>query len=133
MKTLSAVFVVAAAIALAGCPGSTVQPLPPGGGQGTYVGAFTDETEVFMLGSFELEIDDVGVIEGSGLLQGREVTINGVLSGDEVDAYLDDLITHRGGRFTGYRTGVGYDGEFRIDRDPGETDLEGYWTCVPAN
>jgi len=111
-----------------------MQPLPPGGGQGEYAGQFTDEADTEVLGTFELEIDDVGAVSGSGLLSEREINITGVLNADEVDAYIDDAITHRSGRFRGRRSGSGgYTGEFWIDREEGTGDLEGYWNCSPSS
>ncbi len=113
----------------AGCPGSVMQPLGPGGGEGDYTGQFTNVPDTAVHGVFEMEIDAVGAIDGSGQLQGRDISITGVLRGDAIDAFLDDDVTHLGGRLVGTRTGSGYSGEFVMDRETGEIDLLGYWNC----
>lgn len=108
-----------------------MQALPPGGGEGEYVGSFINTADTEVIGVFEMEIDELGVVDGSGQLLGRDVTISGVLRGDAISAFIDDDITHLGGRFLGMRTGVGYSGDFVMDREAGEIDLFGFWDCVP--
>ncbi len=70
------------------------------------------------------------MVEGSGLLNGRDVDIRGILDGDEVDGYIDDTLIHTTGSFTGRRTVSGYIGEFDLDQGPETPDLFGYWDCV---
>ena len=117
-------------VGLCGCPGSTIQPLPPGGGQGNYVGRFTDEADEVVFGTFEIEIDELGVVDGSGLLNGRDVDIRGILNGDEIDGYIDDTLIHTTGSFEGRRTVSGYLGEFDLDQGPDAPDIFGFWDCV---
>ena len=95
-----------------------------------YVGRFTDEADTTVFGSFELEIDELGVVEGSGLLNGRDVDIRGILQGDEIDGYIDDTLIHTTGSFTGRRSVSGYIGEFDLDQGPQASDFFGYWDCV---
>lgn len=130
MKTCLPLLLILGLVALTGCPGSVMQPLPPGGGQGDYIGRFTDEADTIVMGSFEMEIDDLGVMEGSGLLNGRTIEIRGVLSNDEIDGYIDDTLIHTTGRFEGRRTGSGYIGEFNLDQGPSDPDVFGYWDAA---
>lgn len=130
MRILTVCGILLVLASLCGCPGSVLEPLPPGGGQGNYVGRFTDEADTQVFGSFELEIDELGVVEGSGLLNGRDVDIRGILTGDDIDGYIDDTLIHTTGSFEGRRTVAGYLGEFNLDQGPEAPDIFGFWDCV---
>jgi len=117
---------------LFGCPDSLMQPLPPGGGQGVYSGEFTAEDSTTVLGTFSITISAVGAISGSGLLNGQNIEITGLLTGNVVDASLLETLSGMSGRLSGVRTGSGYSGDYSLNRPGGEDDLLGYWDCAPA-
>lgn len=124
--------VAAGLLGLGGCPGSVITPLPAGGGQGSYAGEFSAEDGSTILGTFNITVDAVGAITGSGVLNGQSVTLSGVLAGDEVEAWLTETLSQLTGRFRGTRTGSGYSGEFTLNQLAGADDLTGYWDCAPS-
>lgn len=130
MRSLLPCAIALAVCVFCGCPGAVVQPLPPGGGQGNYTGRFTDEADTVVFGSFDMEIDELGVVKGSGLLNGRDVDIRGILEGDNISGYIDDTLIHTTGQFDGRRSASGYYGEFNLDQGPDAPDIYGYWDCV---
>jgi hypothetical protein len=131
-RILGLLFLACGVSLLLGCPDSLMQPLPPGGGQGSYSGEFTSEDSTTVLGTFNLSINTVGAISGSGLLGGQSIELTGLLTGNEVDAALLETLSGMSGHFTGVRTGTGYSGDFTLSRPAGEDDLTGYWDCAPS-
>jgi hypothetical protein len=117
---------------LGGCPGSVIQPLPPGGGEGDYTGQFTDESGDIVYGLFSLSIDSNGVAEGEGQLNGRDVELSGILDGSTgvFDGFINDKLTQLGGDFEATLAGNTLVGDFSLDQGAGDPDLVGFWDAV---
>ncbi|MCC7476941.1 hypothetical protein IT575_00665 [bacterium] len=113
------------------CPGSEFVPLPPGSGQGDYVGRFTNDDESEIFGEFELTVDENGAVDGDGLLNGRQIDIEGILSGSgELTGFLTDRLTQLGGTFDGNLVSNTIIGDFRMQQLGGDADLEGLWDAA---
>lgn len=117
---------------LGGCPGSVIQPLPEGGGEGHYIGQFTDESGDLVFGQFTLDIDSSGVAEGQGQLSGRDVELSGILDGSTgiFDGFINDKLTQLGGDFEANLAGNTLVGDFSLDQGAGDPDLVGFWDAV---
>ncbi len=131
MRALALLTLLALVPLLASCPGSEFVPLPPGSGQGDYVGRFTNDDESEIYGEFELTIDQNGAVDGDGLLLDRQVDIEGILSGSgEFTGFLTDRLTQLGGTFDGNLINNTLIGDFRMQQVGGADDLEGLWDGV---
>jgi hypothetical protein len=115
---------------LTGCPGSVIVPLPAGGGPGDYLGQFEGEDangDFTVIGSLTLNISAAGAVTGTGLLNGRSISVLGLLDADGfLDGDITDTLTELSGRFSGQLAGVQLSGSFRLP-DPETDDLTGVW------
>ena len=123
---------LAALLLMASCPGSTFQPLPTGSGQGDYTGVFTNEADTETLGELSFEVDENGVVDGDGILLGRDVSISGLFDGTQLEGFIDDDLYHLSGEFDGQRAGNGFSGSFELNQPAGEDPLVGFWDAAPA-
>lgn len=117
---------------LASCPGSIAMPLPEGSGQGKYIGQFLDDTGTAVLGTFEMEIEDTGAMEGDGRLNNRDVELVGFYDGDTLQGWISDDLTGRSGEFDGYLEGNNMLGSFELE-GPDGSPIEGFWDAGPDN
>lgn len=116
---------------LAGCPGSEFVPLPPGSGQGDYVGRFTNDDESEVFGEFELTIDENGAVDGDGILNGRQIDLEGILAGDgTLTGFITDTVNQLGGNFDGNLINNTLIGDFRLEQPAGNADFEGLWDAA---
>jgi hypothetical protein len=115
---------------LTGCPGSVIMPLPTGGGPGDYAGQFKGEDangDFTAIGTLTLNISAAGALTGTGLLNGRSVSVIGLLDVDGLlDGDITDTLTELSGRFSGQLAGSQLSGSFRLP-DPETDDLTGVW------
>lgn len=121
-----------ATLLLTGCPGAVIQPLPPGTGPGNYAGQFTSDEDDTLIGTFTLTISSVGQVSGTGVIDGRAVSISGTFSGTQLDGLLTETLTQLSGRFDGLLVGAQLAGDFRLPRDAG-SDLTGLWDAAPQS
>ena len=118
-------------LALAGCPGSEFVPLPPGSGQGDYVGRFTNDDESEVYGEFELSIDVNGALSGDGLLNNRQIELEGILATDgTLTGFITDKVNQLGGSFDGNLFNNTLIGDMRIEQPAGNPDFEALWDAV---
>jgi hypothetical protein len=115
---------------LTGCTGSVIEPLPAGGGQGSYVGTFLADEDNAELGQLQLVITDIGAVSGSGTLSGRSVAIEGTFAAGVLEAILTDTLSQENGDFEGEFAGGTLSGDFRLEVNTGGEDIFGFWDAV---
>lgn len=131
MRQLALFLFCCCSLLLAGCPGSEFVPLPPGSGQGDYVGRFTNDDESEIYGEFELTIDVNGAVDGDGLLNDRQIDLEGILAADgTMTGFITDSLTQLGGNFDGNLINNTLIGDFRIEQPAGNPDFEGLWDAA---
>ncbi|MDQ3022831.1 MAG: hypothetical protein M3R04_00375 [bacterium] len=130
MRTLLQYLIFAGLLALCGCPGSIIQPLPQGGGPGTYIGEFQGEDangDFAPIGIITITIGSAGQVSATGQVEGRSISVSGLLDPDGLlDGDITDTLSELSGRFSGQLAGSQLSGSFRLPRAD-EDDLTGVW------
>jgi hypothetical protein len=116
---------LAAAMLLGSCMGRQFTALPPGSGQGRYSGEFKDPGGA-SAGTLTLNIDDNGVLRGSGGVGAYTVDLRGILDHGQVVAYITDEDTQRTGKFDGTYTAGTLGGTWEFD-PTGTQTIQGTW------
>jgi hypothetical protein len=130
MRALVVTTLLLAALLLAGCPGSIIEPLPAGLGPGTYVGQFEGENaggDFTNIGTLTLTVGNAGQVSGTGEVDGRSVSVSGLLDADGLlDGDITDTLSELSGRFSGQLAGTQLSGSFRLPQLDTD-DLTGVW------
>ena len=132
MRIMLTSLLVACLACLSACPGSIATPLPEGSGQGEYIGQFLDDTGTLVLGTFEIEIEPTGAMEGDGKLNTSDVELVGFFDGTTLQGWISDDLTGRSGEFDGAPEGNNFLGSFEIQGPDGD-QIEGFWDASPDN
>lgn len=132
MRISLTILLLAVAGLLSACPGSVAMPLPAGSGQGDYIGQFLDDTGTLVLGTFEMDIEDTGAMEGDGKLNNRDVKLVGYFDGTRLEGWISDDLTGFTGEFDGTPEGNNMLGSFELQAEDG-SPIEGFWDAGPDN
>jgi hypothetical protein len=116
-------------LAASGC-GRQTALLTADHGPGSYSGEFRD-AQGNSLGTFDLTVEETGVLRGSGGLGTFTVDLRGVMTPNgEVAAFVTEEDSQRTGKFDGVLDGTALSGTWNLD-PTGTQLLAGQWAAAP--